>query len=82
MWICENLDLKFQNSDIHRPKYWSMPPAMECEHISRIIQYNSNGLYKLLLRTKSVTKKEMNKCMAETYDPGGIPGRPVDKPIP
>ena len=24
------------------------------------------------LRTKSVTKKEMNKCMAEIYDPGGI----------
>ena len=23
------------------------------------------------LRTKSVTKKEMNKCMAEIYDPGG-----------
>ena len=26
---------------------------------------------KLFLRTKSVTKKEMNKCMAEIYDPGG-----------
>ena len=25
-----------------------------------------------LLRTKSVTKKEMNKCMAEIHDPGGI----------
>ena len=25
-----------------------------------------------LLRTKFVTKKEMNKCMAEIYDPGGI----------
>ena len=25
-----------------------------------------------VLRTKSVTKKEMNKCMAEIYDPGGI----------
>ena len=25
-----------------------------------------------LLRTKSVTKKEINKCMAEIYDPGGI----------
>ena len=24
-----------------------------------------------ILRTKSVTKKEMNKCMAEIYDPGG-----------
>ena len=24
------------------------------------------------LRTKSVTKKEINKCMAEIYDPGGI----------
>ena len=24
------------------------------------------------LRTKSVTKKEMNKCMAEIYEPGGI----------
>ena len=24
------------------------------------------------LRTKSVTKKEMNKCMAKIYDPGGI----------
>ena len=27
---------------------------------------------KTVLRTKSVTKKEMNKCMAEIYDPGGI----------
>ena len=26
----------------------------------------------IVLRTKSVTKKEMNKCMAEIYDPGGI----------
>ena len=26
----------------------------------------------LLLRTKSITKKEINKCMAEIYDPGGI----------
>ena len=26
----------------------------------------------VLLRTKSVTKQEMNKCMAEIYDPGGI----------
>ena len=25
-----------------------------------------------ILRTKSVTKKEMNKCMAEIYDPGRI----------
>ena len=25
-----------------------------------------------ILRTKSVTKKEMSKCMAEIYDPGGI----------
>ena len=25
-----------------------------------------------ILRTKSVTKKEMNKCMAEKYDPGEI----------
>ena len=33
--------------------------------ISRVI--NS-----VVLRTKSVTKKEMNKCMAEIYDPGGI----------
>ena len=24
-----------------------------------------------ILRTKSVTKKETNKCMAEIYDPGG-----------
>ena len=24
-----------------------------------------------ILRPKSVTKKEMNKCMAEIYDPGG-----------
>ena len=28
-----------------------------------------------ILRTKSVTKKEMNKCMAEIYDPGGIRNR-------
>ena len=26
----------------------------------------------ILLRTKSVTKKEMIKCMAEIYDPGGV----------
>ena len=26
-------------------------------------------------RTKSVTKKEMNKCMAEIYEPGGIQTR-------
>ena len=26
----------------------------------------------VILRTKSVTKKEMNKRMAEIYDPGGI----------
>ena len=26
----------------------------------------------VFLRTKSVTKKEMNKCVAEIYDPGGI----------
>ena len=26
----------------------------------------------IVLRTKSVTKKEMNKCMAEIYDPGRI----------
>ena len=25
-----------------------------------------------ILQTKSVTKKAMNKCMAEIYDPGGI----------
>ena len=25
-----------------------------------------------ILRTKFVTKKEINKCMAEIYDPGGI----------
>ena len=25
-----------------------------------------------ILRTKSITKKEMNKCIAEIYDPGGI----------
>ena len=28
-----------------------------------------------ILRTKSVTKKEINKCMAEIYDPGGIRSR-------
>ena len=28
-----------------------------------------------ILRTKSVTKKETNKCMAEIYDPGGIQTR-------
>ena len=26
----------------------------------------------LFLRTKTITKKEMNKCMAEIYDPGRI----------
>ena len=30
-----------------------------------------------ILRTKSVTKKEMNKCMAEIYDLAGLePGPP------
>ena len=28
--------------------------------------------FQTVLRTKSVTKKEMNKCKAEIYDPGGI----------
>ena len=28
-----------------------------------------------ILRAKSVTKKVMNKCMAEIYDPGGIQTR-------
>ena len=28
-----------------------------------------------ILQTKSVTKKEMNKCMAEIYDPSGIRSR-------
>ena len=28
-----------------------------------------------ILRTKSVAKKEMNECMAEIYDPGGIQTR-------
>ena len=32
------------------------------------------GLF-FFLRTRSVTKKEMNKCMAEIYDPGGIQTR-------
>ena len=29
-------------------------------------------IHDIILRTKSVSKKEMNKCMAEIYDPGGI----------
>ena len=29
----------------------------------------------MFLRTKSLTKKEMNKCMAEIYDPGGTQTR-------
>ena len=38
----------------------------------------------MILGTKSVTKKQTNKCMAEIYDPGwdSNQGRPVDKPIP
>ena len=28
-----------------------------------------------ILRTKSVTKKEINKCLAEIYEPDGIPTR-------
>ena len=35
-------------------------------------EFRSNINMSSLLRTKSVTKKEMNKCMAEIYDPGGI----------
>ena len=44
--------------------------------VLKISKFCSSGtetaVYKLFLRTKSVTKKEMNKCMAEIYDPGGI----------
>ena len=37
-----------------------------------------------VLRTKSVTKKEMNKCRAENIRSwqDSNQGRPVDKPIP
>ena len=41
------------------------------------------NIVKKFLRAKSVTKKEMNKYMAEIYDPGGIRTRAaIDKPIP
>ena len=36
------------------------------------LQIPFNQSFNQFLRTKSVTKKEMNKCMAEIYDPGGI----------
>ena len=36
------------------------------------INQSAPSLVKMFLRTKSVTKKEMNKCMAEIYDPGGF----------
>ena len=36
--------------------------------VIRILSFNHIHV----LRTKSVTKKVMNKCMAEIYDPGGI----------
>ena len=40
----------------------------ECSQNSQEASINPYGV----LRTKSETKKEMNKCMAEIYDPGGI----------
>ena len=49
---------------------WAMSSNIE-------LNLESTDEYELyqLLRTKSVTKKEMNKCMAEIYDPGGIQTR-------
>ena len=36
-----------------------------------IFSFTHNVFYPItLLWTKSITKKEMNKCMAEIYDPG------------
>ena len=43
------------------------------ETISKEIMEELNT--ELVLRTKSVTEKEMNKYMAEIYDPGGIQTR-------
>ena len=40
-------------------------------HVIPLLQQHNLTLQQVL-RTKSVTKKEMNKCMAEIYDPGGI----------
>ena len=39
----------------------------------RETEWTDNGKTRsIFLRTKYVTKKEMNNCMAEIYDPGGI----------
>ena len=63
-------DIKFGKAEMNR--YKSVDP----EKIVRKGKVkNSFLLYffvNAFLRTKSVTKKEMNKCMAEIYDPGGI----------
>ena len=48
------------------------------ENMTSVLRKNRRTKVKLIfkcnmvLRTKYVTKKETNKCMAEIYDPGGI----------
>ena len=42
------------------------------QHIKFVFRSVETLWEKEILRTKSVTKKEMNKCMAEIYDPGRI----------
>ena len=42
-------------------------------HIVGKVCHKMNAcVFNMVLRTKSVTKKEINKCIAEIYDPGGI----------
>ena len=41
------------------------------EKLSKSVTESVPGSSVPFLRTKSVTRKEMNKCMAEIYDPGG-----------
>ena len=61
----------------HLPTVFStglFPRGVKGHHCENIVRKGEIACFKqflLFLQTKSVTKKEMNKCMAEIYDPGG-----------
>ena len=62
-----------------RPKFSQRTDDSHCDRIHfcpTAVRCFDNGYVgkqpMTILRTKSVTKKEMNKCMAEIYDPSGI----------
>ena len=55
------------------PAYPSIQASKKpLEGVGTQVGTGSSGKVSRFLRSKSVTKKEMNKCMAEIYDPGGI----------